>query len=87
MDCCIPAQHLKQAAGIAGPACPRHSDNILFFHHYPALSCDRNVGVKAKRVYAGIGPAGQKGYLHFGSAKKRYLASVPPQTCGIETGF
>jgi hypothetical protein len=24
----------------------------------------------AKRVYAGIGPAGQNGYLHFGGTKK-----------------
>src|SRR5208337_4967927 len=53
---CVPAEHLQQAPGIAGPARARHSDCELSLHGCVPLSCDTNVGFMTKRVYAGIRP-------------------------------
>jgi hypothetical protein len=54
MHFCIPAENLEQAPGIASTACTSNADYKLFYHLNLALSCDTNVGVRIKRVYAGL---------------------------------
>jgi hypothetical protein len=66
MHLCIPAENLEQAPGIASTACTSHTDYKLFYHLNLALTCDTNVGVRIKRVYAGS--AGKKIYFDFGGA-------------------
>ena len=50
MDLCILTEYLEQATGIDRPARACHADYDLLLSGCHALSCDTNVGAKAKRV-------------------------------------